>query len=123
MQPQIATVLAIAEGTSIVTEGVWDNRFRYLDQLTLMGADVQVDGKTAVITGVNGLSAAPVKAVDLRAGAAMLIAGLVAEGETVIEEIERIDRGYEEVVEKLTNLGANIKRVYYPDGVEILKQA
>ncbi len=123
MQPQMATVLTIAEGTSIVTEGVWDNRFRYLDQLTLMGADVQVDGKTAVITGVNGLSAAPVKAVDLRAGAAMLIAGLVAEGETVIEEIERIDRGYEDVVEKFTKLGANIKRVYYPDGVEILKQA
>jgi len=123
MQPQIATVLTIAEGTSIVTEGVWDNRFRYLDQLTLMGADVQVDGKTAVITGVKGLSAAPVKAVDLRAGAAMLIAGLVADGETVIEEIERIDRGYEDVVEKFTRLGANIKRVYSPDGIEILKQA
>jgi UDP-N-acetylglucosamine 1-carboxyvinyltransferase len=123
MQPQMATVLAIAEGTSIVTEGVWDNRFRYLDQLTLMGADAQVDGKTAVITGVDKLYAAPVKAVDLRAGAAMLIAGLVAEGETVIEEIERIDRGYEDVVEKFTKLGANIKRVVYPEGVEILKQA
>ena len=88
-----------------------------------VGADAQVDGKTAVITGVNKLYAAPVKAVDLRAGAAMLIAGLVADGETVIEEIERIDRGYEDVVEKFTKLGANIKRVYYPDGVEILKQA
>ena len=123
MQPQVAVVLCLAKGTSIVTEGVWDNRFRYLDQLTLMGADVQVDGKTAVITGVMGLSAAPVKAVDLRAGAAMIIAGLVAEGETIIEEIERIDRGYEDVVEKFTKLGANIRRIYTPDEVEILKQA
>jgi UDP-N-acetylglucosamine 1-carboxyvinyltransferase len=123
MQPQIATILAIAEGTSIVTEGVWDNRFRYVDQLTLMGADVQVDGKMAVITGVDELTAAPVKAVDLRAGAAMIIAGLVANGVTEIEEIERIDRGYEDVVEKFTQLGADIRRVYTPDSVEILKNA
>ena len=123
MQPQIATILAIAEGTSIVTEGVWDNRFRYVDQLTLMGADIQVDGKMAVITGVDELTAAPVKAVDLRAGAAMIIAGLVANGVTEIEEIERIDRGYEDVVEKFTQLGADIKRVYTPDSVEILKNA
>lgn len=123
MQPQMATVLAIANGTSIVTEGVWDNRFRYVEQLTLMGADIQVDGKTAVITGVNQLGGAPVKAVDLRAGAAMLIAGLVANGVTEIEEIERIDRGYEDVVEKFTNLGANIKRVYLPDGVNVMKNA
>ena len=123
MQPQIATILAIADGTSIVTEGVWDNRFRYVDQLTLMGADVQVDGKMAVITGVDELTAAPVKAVDLRAGAAMIIAGLVANGVTEIEEIERIDRGYEDVVEKFTQLGADIRRVYTPDSVEILKNA
>lgn len=123
MQPQIATILAIAEGTSIVTEGVWDNRFRYVDQLTLMGADIQVDGKMAVITGVEELTAAPVKAVDLRAGAAMIIAGLVAKGVTEIEEIERIDRGYEDVVEKFSLLGADIKRVYTPDNIEILKQA
>ena len=123
MQPQMATVLAVANGTSIVTEGVWDNRFRYIEQLTLMGADIQVDGKTAVITGVNQLSGAPVKAVDLRAGAAMIIAGLVANGVTEIEEIERIDRGYEDVVEKFTNLGANIKRVYLPDGQKIIKNA
>ena len=123
MQPQIATILAIAEGTSIVTEGVWDNRFRYVDQLTLMGADIQVDGKMAVVTGVEKLTAAPVKAVDLRAGAAMIIAGLVAKGVTVIEEIERIDRGYEDVVEKFSLLGADIKRVYTPDTTEILKQA
>lgn len=123
MQPQMATVLAVANGTSIVTEGVWDNRFRYVEQLTLMGADIQVDGKTAVITGVNQLGGAPVKAVDLRAGAAMIIAGLVANGVTEIEEIERIDRGYEDVVEKFTNLGANIKRVYLPDGQRIIKNA
>ncbi len=123
MQPQMATVLAVANGTSIVTEGVWDNRFRYVEQLTLMGADIQVDGKTAVITGVNQLCGAPVKAVDLRAGAAMIIAGLVANGVTEIEEIERIDRGYEDVVEKFTNLGANIKRVYLPDGAKIMKNA
>lgn len=123
MQPQIATILAIADGTSIVTEGVWDNRFRYVDQLTLMGADIQVDGKMAVVTGVEELTAAPVKAVDLRAGAAMIIAGLVAKGVTEIEEIERIDRGYEDVVEKFSLLGADIKRVYTPDTTEILKQA
>ena len=123
MQPQIATILAIADGTSIVTEGVWDNRFRYVDQLTLMGADIQVDGKMAVVTGVEELTAAPVKAVDLRAGAAMIIAGLVAKGVTEIEEIERIDRGYEDVVEKFSLLGADIKRVCTPDTTEILKQA
>ncbi len=123
MQPQMATVLAIADGVSIVTEGVWDNRFRYIDQLTLMGADVQVDGKMAVITGVESLTPAPVKAVDLRAGAAMLIAGFATDGVTEIEEIERIDRGYEDVVEKFTALGGDIKRVYYPEDSQILKQA
>ncbi len=123
MQPQIATILAIADGTSIVTEGVWDSRFRYVEQLTLMGADIQVDGKMAVITGVEALRSAPVKAVDLRAGAAMIIAGLMAEGITEIEEIDHIDRGYEEVVEKFSALGADIRRVYYPDNETILKQA
>lgn len=111
MQPQFATLLAIANGTSIVTEGVWDSRFRYAEQLTFMGADIQVDGKSAIITGVERLKGAPVKANDLRAGAAMIIAGLVAEGETEITDIEYIDRGYEQVVEKLTAVGADIKRV------------
>ncbi len=123
MQPQITTVLALAEGVSIVTEGVWDNRFKYVDELTRMGADIQVDGKMAVVTGVESLVGAPVKAVDLRAGAAMLIAGLATDGITEIEEIERIDRGYEDVVAKLTTLGANIKRVYTPDNSELLKRA
>lgn len=123
MQPQIATLLTVAEGTSIVTEGVWDNRFRYVDQLTLMGADIQVDGKMAVIAGVEELNSAPVIAVDLRAGAAMIIAGLMAEGTTEIEKIDHIDRGYEDVVEKFSSLGADIKRVYVPDTTEALKQA
>ncbi len=111
MQPQMATLLTTAEGTSIVNEGVWDNRYRYVEQLTLMGAKVQVDGKTAVITGVERLSGAPVKAVDLRAGAAMIIAGLMADGVTEIENIEYIDRGYEKIVEKFSALGADIKRI------------
>ena len=111
MQPQIATLLTVANGTSIVTEGVWDNRFRYVEQLTLMGADIQVDGKSAIITGVEELKASPVKAVDLRAGAAMIIAGLMADGITEVEDIIYIDRGYENVVEKFTALGADIKRV------------
>jgi UDP-N-acetylglucosamine 1-carboxyvinyltransferase len=123
MQPQITTVLSLADGVSIVTEGVWDNRFKYVDELTRMGADIQVDGKMAVVTGVESLTGAPVKAVDLRAGAAMLIAGLATDGITEIEEIERIDRGYEDVVAKLTKLGADIKRIYIPDHTEILKQA
>ena len=123
MQPQIATVLSVADGTSIITEGVWDSRFRYVDQLTLMGADIQVDGKMAVITGVKSLNSAPVKAVDLRAGAAMIIAGLMAKGQTEIENIVHIDRGYEEVVEKFSALGADIKRVpIIPDTV-VLKNA
>jgi len=123
MQPQIATVLTIAEGTSIVTEGVWDSRFRYVEQLTLMGADVQVDGKMAVVTGVKALNSAPVKAVDLRAGAAMIIAGLMAEGTTEVEDIIYIDRGYENIVEKFTALGADIKRVPIIEGRVVLKQA
>ena len=123
MQPQIATALAVAEGTSIVTEGVWDSRFRYVDQLTIMGADVQVDGKMAVITGVESLRPAPVRAVDLRAGAAMIIAGLMTEGTTEVEDILHIDRGYENIAEKFCALGADIKRVPVIPDTKILKQA
>lgn len=115
MQPQMATLLALAEGTSIISESVWDNRFRYAEQLVRMGAQIQVDGKMAVIEGVEKLKGAPIKATDLRAGAAMLIAGLVAEGTTEIEDIEHIERGYENYVEKLTALGADIKKVRIPD--------
>ena len=123
MQPQIATFLSVADGTSIITEGVWDNRFRYVDQLTFMGADVQVDGKMAVFTGVKELKGASVKAVDLRAGAAMIIAGLMASGTTEITDIVHIDRGYENVVEKFSALGADIKRVDDTPEIHILKQA
>ena len=123
MQPQIAAVLSIADGTSIITEGVWDSRFRYVEQLTFMGADIQVDGKMAVITGVEKLKPSPVRAVDLRAGAAMIIAGLSANGITEIEEIDHIDRGYENVVEKFSALGADIKRVKSFDNIKALKQA
>ncbi len=115
MQPQFSVLLALAEGTSIVTEGVWDNRFRYVEQLSLMGADVQVDGKMAVFSGVAKLKPAPVKATDLRAGAAMIIAGLCAEGTTEITDIDHIRRGYEDVVEKFTSLGGDIKIVSVPD--------
>lgn len=111
MQPQMAVLLSTAQGTSIVTEGVWDSRFRYVDQLTLMGADIKVDGKVAVISGVETLHPAPVKAVDLRAGAAMIIAGLIADGVTEVEEIGHIDRGYEHITDKLRALGADIRRV------------
>ncbi len=123
MQPQISTLLSVAEGTSIITEGVWDNRFRYVDQLTLMGADIQVDGKVAVISGVKSLEAAPVKAVDLRAGAAMIIAGLMANGVTEVSDISYIDRGYENIAEKLSALGADIKRVETDPEIAALKQA
>ncbi len=111
MQPQMAVLLSIAKGTSILSESVWDNRFQYVGQLTRMGANIQVDGKVAVIEGVDSLSGVSVKATDLRAGAAMLIAGMAAHGTTSIECIEYIDRGYEDVVEKLALLGADIKRV------------
>ena len=115
MQPQMATLLTVADGTSIVSEGVWDNRFKYIDQFIRMGAKVQVDGKTAVITGVEKLSPAPVKAVDLRAGAAMIIAGLMARGTTEIEDIIYIDRGYENFVEKFRDLGADMYRKEFDD--------
>ncbi|MDR1629289.1 MAG: UDP-N-acetylglucosamine 1-carboxyvinyltransferase [Oscillospiraceae bacterium] len=117
MQPQMATYLTIAEGTSIISESVWDNRFTYVDQLMRLGASVQVEGKAAIITGIPELKGAPVRADDLRAGAAMVIAGLIARGETEIEDIHHIDRGYEDLVEKLTALGASIERVSIPDPV------
>ena len=112
MQPQIAVLLSIANGTSIINESVWDNRFRYVEELRRMGAQISVDGKLAVVEGVDHLNAAPVKATDLRAGAAMLIAALAAKGTTQIEDINHIERGYEDVEEKLRNLGADIKRVH-----------
>ena len=115
MQPQLAAALCLAQGTSVVTEGVWENRFRYSDELRRMGARIQVDGKVAVIEGVSKLTGAPVRASDLRAGAALVIAGLAAEGTTEIEEIAYIERGYEDIIEKLRALGADISRVHFDD--------
>ena len=116
MQPQIAAMLTMAEGTSIITEGVWDNRFKYVDELNRLGAKITVDGEVAVIEGVKELTGAPVRATDLRGGAAMIIAGLIARGTTQIEEIIHIERGYEDVVEKITALGGDMRRVTIPDG-------
>ncbi len=109
MQPQIAAVLCLAEGTSLLSEGVWDNRYRYADEFRRMGANIQVDGKIAVIEGVPRLTGAPVSACDLRAGAGMIIAGLAAIGTTEIDQIFHIERGYEDIVEKLQKLGAHIR--------------
>ena len=116
MQPQMTAMLTMAQGTSIVTEGVWDNRMRYTDELKRMGAKIQVDGKVAVVEGVPSLSGAPVKATDLRAGAALLIAGLMAQGTTYIEDIHYIERGYENIVDKLVALGADIEKIDVVEG-------
>ncbi len=115
MQPQFATMLTTAGGTSHIIESVWDNRFKYAEQLRRMGADIMVNGKTEVITGVECLNGAPVEADDLRAGAAMVIAGLMANGVTTVSNINYIDRGYENLVEKLTSLGADIRREYFEE--------
>ena len=112
MQPQITTLLTIANGTSIVSEDVWANRFRYVDELSRLGAEITVDGSRAVVEGVDELIGAPVRATDLRAGAAMIIAGLIARGETSVEDIRHIERGYEDIVGKLRAVGADIRRVH-----------
>ena len=122
MQPQFTVLLSLCEGISIVTDSVWDNRFRYVDQLTRMGAQIQIEGKAAIVQGGAALKGAPVRADDLRAGAAMIIAGLCAKGTTEIEDIIHIDRGYEDVVKKLTGVGASIARVDFPDPAEIVSK-
>ena len=116
LQPQMAVLLAVAKGTSIITEGVWDNRYKYVDELRRMGANIQVDGKVAVVEGVEGLTGAPVRATDLRAGAALIIAGLIAKGVTEVEEIRHIERGYEDVAAKFRGLGAKMTKVDDQDG-------
>ena len=115
MQPQITTALALAEGTSLVTESVWSSRYRYVDELKRMGANIQVDDKTAVIEGVEHLTGAPVQAYDLRAGAAMVIAALAAHGTSEISQVQYIERGYEDIIQKLRALGADIQAVDVPD--------
>lgn len=117
MQPQMAALLTLAKGTSIITEGMFDNRFKYVDELRRMGADISVDGKVAIIEGVEHLTGAPVKASDLRAGAALIIAGLSTSGTTEIEDIYHIERGYEDMEIKLRNLGADIVKRIFPDGI------
>ena len=114
MQPQITTVLSLAEGTSLVTESVWNNRYRYVDELKRMGATIQVDDKTAVVQGVDHLTGAPIQACDLRAGAALVIAALAAQGESEISCVQYIERGYERIVDKLRALGADIRVVEEP---------
>ena len=108
MQPQVAAVLCLAEGTSMLTEGIWDNRYRYVDEFRRLGAKITVDGKVAVIEGVKQLTGAPMSACDLRAGAAMIVAGLAANGVTEIDQVHYIERGYQNIVEKLAKLGADI---------------
>ena len=111
MQPQISACLCLAEGTSVVNEGIWENRYRYVGEFRRMGAQIQVDGKIAVIEGVRRLMGAHLRACDLRAGAAMVIAGLAARGETQISRIFYIERGYDNLVEKLQGVGADIQLV------------
>ena len=114
MQPQIAVCMALAKGTSIITEGIYDTRFRYCAELNRMGASIQVDTKVAVIDGVEALHGCPVRACDLRAGAAMVIAGLAADQVTTVEDAHYIERGYENIIEKLRGIGAEIRRVETP---------
>jgi UDP-N-acetylglucosamine 1-carboxyvinyltransferase len=114
LQPQFMVLSALADGTSVITENVFENRFMFADELNRMGADVRIDGHHAIVQGIAQLSGAPVQAPDLRAGAGLLLAGLVADGETIISEIGHIDRGYEDIVPRLAALGANISRVPAP---------
>ena len=111
LQPQITAVMSLADGTSLITENVFGARFRYVDELVRMGANIHVEGRSAVVKGVKRLTGAAVIAPDLRAGAALVLAGLAAEGKTVIEGVHYIDRGYERIEEKLSALGADITRI------------
>ena len=118
MQPQMGTLLCLANGTSVITEGIYDNRFKYVNELRKMGAEIQVDGRVAIIEGGARLTGAVVQACDLRAGAAMVIAGMCAAGTTVVEDIHFIERGYENFVGKLKALGAEIEVVDFPDDTD-----
>ncbi len=111
LQPQITTTLALSDGTSIVTESIFENRFKYVDELAKMGANIKVEGNTAIIDGVTKYTGARISAPDLRAGAALVIAGLAAEGITVVDDIYYVERGYEDFDVKLRGLGAMIEKV------------
>jgi UDP-N-acetylglucosamine 1-carboxyvinyltransferase len=111
MQAQIMSLMSLAEGTSVINETIFENRFTHVAELRRMGADIRTNGRTAIIKGVQKLSAAPVMATDLRASASLILAGLAAEGQTVISRIYHLDRGYDNIEQKLSALGADIKRV------------
>jgi UDP-N-acetylglucosamine 1-carboxyvinyltransferase len=111
MQAQFTALNAVAEGSSTITETVFENRFMHVQELQRMGADIRLEGNTAIITGVEQLTAAPVMATDLRASASLVLAGLVAKGDTTVQRIYHIDRGYERIEEKLHQLGATIRRI------------
>lgn len=121
MQPLMTVLLSVAEGTSIVTESIWENRFRYVDELLRMGANIQVDGRVAVVEGVRELLCAPVRASDLRAGAALVVAAMHARGQSEVEDIIHIERGYEDIVDKFRAIGGDIRRVGQP--LSALQQA
>jgi len=110
LQQPMSVLLSIAEGTGIITESIWEGRFKHVDELKRMGANIKVEGRVAIVEGIHKLSGSPVCATDLRAGAAMVVAGLVAEGETEISNLRHIDRGYENLVDKLKSVGADITR-------------
>ena len=111
MQAQFSALNTVADGVATITETVFENRFMHIQEMQRMGADVRVEGNTAIVTGVEKLRGAPVMATDLRASASLILAGLVAEGDTVVDRIYHIDRGYECIEEKLAQLGATINRV------------
>ena len=111
LQAPLLALMTIAGGTSVVTETIFENRFKHVDEFRRMGADIKVEGRVAIVKGVESLSGAYVEASDLRAGAALVTAGLVAEGATVVDQIKLLDRGYENFEQKLRNLGAQILRV------------
>ncbi len=122
LQPVMGVLLCIADGTSIITEGIWDSRFKYCDELNKMGANIQVESRVAVFEGVEKLKAAPVKASDLRAGAALVTAALIAEGTSEISEVQHVERGYVDIVKKIRALGGDIRKVDVPDS-DALKKA
>ncbi|TLM97752.1 UDP-N-acetylglucosamine 1-carboxyvinyltransferase, partial [bacterium] len=111
MQAQMMALMTVANGTSVITETVFENRYMHVDELSRMGADIKIDGRVAVVKGVGDLNGAPVKATDLRGGAALILAGLAARGKTEIRMVHHIDRGYEEMEAKLNGLGARIERL------------
>lgn len=122
MQPQMSILLSLANGVSYLSESVFDNRFKYTDELRRMGANIKVDGKTAIFEGVPALSAAKVTATDLRAGAALVIAALATKGVTEIDQVHLIERGYDAIVEKIQSIGGDIRKIYISEdsGLEMV---